>query len=55
MILDSLNIEELVLEADKSYLRFDYAEWYKYELGNISFIRNPEWLEIIYQDLKKGK
>ena len=54
MLLDPIYIEELTY-ADRSYLRFDFAEWYKYEMGNISFIRNPDWLETIYQDLKKGK
>lgn len=52
MIIDSILIEELTLEADKSYLRFDIDEWYLYEKGSISFIRNPEWLEDKYQDAK---
>jgi hypothetical protein len=52
MILDSIIIDELTVEADKSYLRFDYAEWYKYEMGNISFVPDSDWLEKKYQDLK---
>lgn len=52
MIVDSIVLEEMTIDADKSYLRFDASEWYKYERGNISFIRNPDWLESMYQDAK---
>ena len=53
MTLDSIVVDELVIGADKSYLRFDFGEWYKYELGNITFVLDSDWLEKIYKDKKQ--
>jgi hypothetical protein len=53
-MLDPIYIDELTLGADKSYLRFGPEEWYKYEPGNISYIRNPDWLEAKYGELKNS-
>ena len=51
-MIDTIIIDELIVQADKSYLRFNANEWYRYEPGNISYVENFEWLEQMYQDQK---
>lgn len=46
-MLDTIWIDELTYKGN-SYLRFTATEWYKYEPGAISAIRNPDWLEQLY-------
>ena len=46
-MLDTIWIDELTHNGN-SYLRFTSTEWYKYEPGSISAIRNPGWLEELY-------
>jgi hypothetical protein len=48
-MLDAIWIDELTHKGH-SYLRFTATEWYKYEPGEISYIRNPEWLEELYKE-----
>jgi hypothetical protein len=51
-MIDTLIIDEMILRADKSYLRFGPTEWYYYEPFNIQHVANFEWLEQLYNDEK---
>lgn len=49
-MIDSIVIDELILGAEKSYLRFSADEWYFYQKGAIKFIEDSDWLEAEYRN-----
>lgn len=51
-MIDTLIIDEMIVRADKSYLRFGPNEWYRYEPFNITHVVDFEWLEQMYEDQK---
>ncbi len=47
-MIDLIVVDEMTVKADKSYLRFDSDEWYRYERGNITYVEDSAWLEALY-------
>lgn len=53
-LLDQVVIDQLTLNLEKTYIRFETGEWFRLEESNYFLVNDSEFLEDIYTEIKNN-